>query len=64
MEAKEQCGWLVRWAMKLQLYKFDIVYWPGMKHVNADTMARPPVVSDDDIISVVSEPQAKKAVAI
>jgi hypothetical protein len=55
MEAKEQRGWLAWWAMKLQPYKFEIVYRPGMKHCNTDTMTHPPVVVDEDIVSVVAE---------
>ena len=50
--------------MKLQPYKFSIIYQPGVKHCNANTMTRPPVVCGTDIISVVSEPQVKRVVAI
>jgi hypothetical protein len=64
MEAKEQHGQLAQWAMKLQLYEFNIMYQPGAKHMNTNTMTRPLVVSDDDIVSVVSKPQAKRAAAI
>lgn len=32
--------------------------------MNTNTMTRPLVVSDDDIVSVVSKPQAKRAAAI
>ena len=46
MEAKEQQGQLACWAMKLQPYEFNIVYWPGAKHTNADAMTRPPIVME------------------
>jgi hypothetical protein len=64
MDAKEQWGCLAWWAMKLQPYEFEIVYRAGVKHVNMDTMMRLPIVSDLDIVAVVGEPQAKRAVAI
>ncbi len=44
MEAREQQGCLVRWAMKLQPYDFEICHCAGEKHTNANTMSRPPVV--------------------
>jgi hypothetical protein len=59
MDAKEQWGRLVWWAMKLQPYKFEIVYCAGVKHVNVDAMMRPPIVSDLDIVAVVGELWAK-----
>ncbi len=64
MEAKEQCGRLAWWAMKLQPYEFDIVYRQGMKHVNANAMTRPLVVHDNNIVSVIGEPWVKRAAAI
>ncbi|ELR23828.1 uncharacterized protein ACA1_335550 [Acanthamoeba castellanii str. Neff] len=64
MDVKEQCRWLAQWAMKLQPYEFKIVYCAGVKHVNMDVMMRPPIVSNTDIVAVVSETRVKWAVAI
>jgi hypothetical protein len=63
MDAKEQRGRLAQWAMKLQPYEFKIMYQPGAKHDNADAMTRPPIVADEDIVSVVGESRARRAAA-
>ncbi len=52
------------WVMKLQPYKFDIMYQPGAKHMNTNAMTRPLVVHDDDIVSVVGELWVKRVAAI
>jgi hypothetical protein len=59
MDAKEQQGRLAWWVMKLQPYEFEIVYCAGVKHVNVDAMMRLPIVSDLDIVAMVSEPWVK-----
>jgi hypothetical protein len=53
MEVREQCRQLAHWVLKLQPYKFKIVHHVGSKHVNTDTMTRPLVVQEHDIIAVV-----------
>jgi hypothetical protein len=50
--------------MKLQPYKFKIVYHAGVKHVNADTITRPPIVSNTDIMAIIGETRVKQAAAI
>ncbi|ELR15360.1 pol polyprotein [Acanthamoeba castellanii str. Neff] len=64
MDVKEQRGQLAQWAMKLQPYDFEIVYHAGIKHINTHTMTRPPIMSNTDIMAMVSETRAKQAAAI
>ena len=39
---KDPDGWLARWAIKLQLYDFKKIHWPGSAHLNADGLSRLP----------------------
>jgi hypothetical protein len=43
MNAQELRGQLAWWSMKLQPYKFKVVYCVGTQHANANTMTHPPV---------------------
>jgi hypothetical protein len=40
------------------------MYQPGAKHSNMDVMTQPLIVAEDDIVSVVGEPRARRAAVI
>jgi hypothetical protein len=42
---RDPTGRIARWAMQLQGFNFAIRHRPGSRHLNADSMTRPPVVS-------------------
>ena len=51
---KEGSARLLRWSLALQEYTFEVIYRPGAKHSNADTLSRYPIMlleSTHDIIN-------------
>ena len=48
---KEPSSRLMRWALLLQEYNFEILYRPGKKHSNADTLSRIPINAISEIRS-------------
>uniref|UniRef100_A0A0G4G6I7 Integrase zinc-binding domain-containing protein n=1 Tax=Chromera velia CCMP2878 TaxID=1169474 RepID=A0A0G4G6I7_9ALVE len=36
----------MRWSLKLAIYDYDIIHKPGKKHTDANSLTRPPFVSD------------------
>lgn len=36
-------AWLQRWALLLSAYQYDIQYWNGKEHANADALSRLPM---------------------
>jgi hypothetical protein len=51
MNIKEPTGRLARWAIYLQVYDFEIIHRKGLKHSNADTLSRPVMINQIDIIN-------------
>ena len=39
---------LIRWALKLQEYSFEIKHRPGSQHQNSDALSRRPQASPDE----------------
>ena len=54
-----QCAGLTRWILKLSEYEFEVIHWPGRKHVNADVLSRhvAAVVRDNDTTTDVKPQQ-------
>lgn len=46
-EFKDPQGQLARWIESLSQYQFKIQHRPGVKHVNADTLSRKPLETEN-----------------
>ncbi len=46
LNIKDPVGKLYRWAVLIQQFDFEIIYKKGSKHLNADTLSRPVLVSE------------------
>ena len=54
MQLKELSGRLVRWALLLEQYDFEIIYCAGLQNGRADTLSRRPYAAD--IIAAIDSP--------
>lgn len=48
MNIKDQNGRLARWALKLQPYRHNIIYKPGIEHGDVDYISRHPLPTTED----------------
>ena len=54
MTIKDPVGRLCRWSLLIQTYDFVIGYRKGSKHLNADTLSRPVLISIDREFSLIN----------